>query len=67
MGVEVNEEFVGLYEVPAIDAETLAAVAKDTFTRLNLEKHLETENNNSPGIRILYPTRWTVCADSFFE
>ena len=34
--LEVNEEFVGLYEVPAIDAETLAAVAKDTFTRLNL-------------------------------
>ena len=34
--LKVNEEFVGLYEVSAIDAETLAAVAKDTFTRLNL-------------------------------
>ena len=144
--LEVNEEFIGLYEVPAIDSATLAAVAKDTFTRLNLsfsklrgqcydgasamkgirsglvpriqelesraiythcyghsinlalksskllkdaldmtreitkysprreapqegrqsskEKHLEIENDNSPGIRILYPTRWTVCADS---
>ena len=149
--LEVNEEFVGLYGVPAIDAETLAAVAKDTFTRLNLsfsklrgqcydgasamkgirsglvpriqeiesravythcyghsinlavndalksskllkdaldmtrevtklikysprreaifrrlkeEKHFEIENDNSPGIRVLCPTRWTVCADS---
>ena len=149
--MEVNEEFVGLYEVPAIDAETLAAVAKDTFTRLNLsfsklrgqcydsasamkgirsglvpriqeiesravythcyghsinlavndalksskllkdaldmtrevtklikysprreaifrrlkkEKHFEIENDNSPGIRVLCPTRWTVCSDS---
>lgn len=34
--LEVNEEFVGLYEVPAIDAETLATVAKDAFSRLNL-------------------------------
>ena len=148
--LEVNKEFVGLYEVPAIDAETLAAVAKDTFTRLNLsfsklrgqcydgasamkgirsglvpriqeiesravythcyghsinlavndalksskllkdaldmtceitklikysprreaifrilkeEKHFEIENDNSTGIRVLCPTRWTVCAD----
>ena len=34
--LEVHEEFIGLYEVPAIDAATLATVAKDTFTRLNL-------------------------------
>ena len=34
--LEVNEEFIGLYKVPAIDAATLTAVAKDTFTRLNL-------------------------------
>ena len=149
--LEVNEEFIGLYEVPAIDAATLTAVAKDTFTSLNLSfskvrgqcydgasamkgvrsgivpriqelesraiythcyghsinlatndalktskllkdtldmtreitklmkyfprreaifrslkegKHLEIENDNSPGIRVLCPTRWTVCADS---
>ena len=36
--MEVNEEFIGLYQVPAIDAATLTicTVAKDTFTRLNL-------------------------------
>ena len=34
--LEVHEEFIGLYEVPAIDAVTLATVAKDTFTKLNL-------------------------------
>ena len=26
--------------------------------------HLEIENDSSPGIRVLCPTRWTVCADS---
>ena len=149
--LEVHEEFIGLYEVPAIDAVTLATVAKDTFTRLNLsfsklqgqcydgasamkgirsglvpriqelesravythcyghsinlaandalksskllkdaldmtreitklikysprreaifqslkeKNHLEIENDSSPGIRVLCPTRWTVCADS---
>ena len=34
--LEVHEESFGLYEVPAIGAATLATVAKDTFTRLNL-------------------------------
>ena len=34
--LEVNEDFIGLYEVPAIDSATLAVVAKDTFMRLNL-------------------------------
>lgn len=32
----VNEEFIGLYQVPFIDAATLVLVAKDTFQRLNL-------------------------------
>ena len=149
--LEVHEEFIGLYEVPAIDAATLATVAKDTFTRLNLsfsklrgqcydgasamkgirsglvpriqelephtiythcyghsinlaandalkgskllkdaldmtreitklikysprreaifqslkeQSHFEIENDSSSGIRVLCPTRWTVCADS---
>ena len=34
--LEVNEEFIGLYQVLAIDAATLTTVAKVTFTRLNL-------------------------------
>ena len=29
--LEVHEEFIGLYEVPAVDAVTLATVAKVTF------------------------------------
>ena len=149
--LEVHEEFIGLYEVPAIGAATLATVAKDTFTRLNLsfsklqgqcydgasamkgirsglvlriqelepravythwyghsinlaandalkgskllkdaldmtreitklikysprreaifqslkeQSHFEIENDSSSGIRVLCPTRWTVCADS---
>ena len=33
---EVNEEFIGLYAVPRIDAATLFSVIKDTLTRLNL-------------------------------
>ena len=28
-------EFIGLYQVPSIDAGTLVSVAKDTFQRLN--------------------------------
>ena len=32
----VNEEFIGLYQVPSIDAATLVSVARDTFQRLNL-------------------------------
>ena len=33
---EVNEEFLGVYQVPSIDAETLTAAAKDTLCRMNL-------------------------------
>ena len=32
----VDEEFIGLYQVPSIDTATLVSVAKDTFQRLNL-------------------------------
>ena len=35
MGVR-SEEFIGLHQVPSIDAATLVSVAKDTFQRLNL-------------------------------
>lgn len=34
--LEVHEDFVGLYCVPAIDAATLTTVIKDVFLRLNL-------------------------------
>lgn len=34
--LEVHEEFIGLYNVPSVDAETLATVAKDALVRLNL-------------------------------
>ena len=33
---QVHEEFIGLYKVPSIDAETLTTTIKDTFMRLNL-------------------------------
>ena len=33
---EVNEEFLGLYEVSSIDASTLTTVANDVFARMNL-------------------------------
>jgi len=33
---EVNEEFIGLYVVESIDANTLVSVIKDVFQRLNL-------------------------------
>jgi len=33
---EVNEEFIGIYAVPRIDAATLFSVIKDTLTRINL-------------------------------
>ena len=33
---EVHEEFVGMYQVPCTDAETLTAVISDVFTRMNL-------------------------------
>lgn len=33
---QVHEEFIGLYKVPSVDAETLTATIKDTLTRLNL-------------------------------
>ena len=33
---EVHEEFIGLYFVPSIDADTLTRVIKDTLMRLNL-------------------------------
>ena len=33
---EVDEDFLGLYTVPSIDAATLFSVIKDTLTRLNL-------------------------------
>jgi len=33
---EVNEEFLGVYQVPSIDAKTLTAAAKDTLCRMNL-------------------------------
>ena len=32
----VHEEFLGLYEVPTIEAATLFDAIKDVFTRLNL-------------------------------
>ena len=32
----VHEEFIGLYSVPAIDADTLTSVIKDSLVRLNL-------------------------------
>ena len=32
----VHEEFIGLYSVPAIDADTLTTVIKDSLLRLNL-------------------------------
>ena len=34
--LEVHEEFLGLYHVPSIDAQTLTTVAKDTLVRMNL-------------------------------
>ena len=34
--LEVNEEFLGLYHVPSIDAATLTIAAKDTLCRMNL-------------------------------
>ena len=33
---QVHEEFIGLYKVTSIDAETLTATIKDTLIRLNL-------------------------------
>ena len=33
---QVHEEFIGLYQVPSTDAETLTTTIKDTLTRLNL-------------------------------
>ncbi|XP_062523064.1 zinc finger MYM-type protein 1-like [Corticium candelabrum] len=33
---EVHEEFVGMYQVPCTDAETLTAIISDVFTRMNL-------------------------------
>lgn len=33
---EVNEEFLGLYNVPTIDVTTLTMAAKDTLCRINL-------------------------------
>ena len=33
---EVNEEFLGVYNVPTIDAATLTVAAKDTLYRMNL-------------------------------
>ena len=33
---DVNEELIGLHEVPSTDTATLTSVAKDTFIRLNL-------------------------------
>ena len=32
---EVNEEFIGLYHVPSIDAATLTSVIQDVFVRMN--------------------------------
>ena len=32
----MHEEFIGLYSVPAIDADTLTSVIKDSLLRLNL-------------------------------
>ena len=32
----VHEEFIGLYSLPAIDADTLTSVIKDSLVRLNL-------------------------------
>ena len=34
--IDVHKEFVGLYNVPSIDAATLTSVAKDPLCRLNL-------------------------------
>ncbi len=33
---EVQEEFIGLYHVPSIDAATLSSVIQDVFARMNL-------------------------------
>ena len=34
--LEVHEEFMGLYMVPSIDADTLVTVIKDCLVRMNL-------------------------------
>ena len=34
------------------------------FQSLKEQSHFEIENDSSSGIRVLCPTRWTVCADS---
>lgn len=36
MSKEVYEEFIGFYQVDAIDSSTLTSVIKDTLTRMNL-------------------------------
>ena len=33
--LNVHEEFIGLYVVPLIDAQTLTGVIKDTLLRMN--------------------------------
>ena len=33
---DLNEEFLGVYQVPSIDAKTLTAATKDTLCRMNL-------------------------------
>jgi len=34
--LKVNEDYVGLYEVPSIDADTLTSAIKDVLLRMNL-------------------------------
>ena len=34
---EVNEEFIGLYEVPSFDSKTLVVVLKDSLCRMNID------------------------------
>lgn len=34
--LEISEDFIGLYQVPAIDADTLTAAIKDVLLRMNL-------------------------------
>jgi len=38
--LQINEDFVGLYEVPKADADTLSRIILDTLLRLGLDRHL---------------------------
>lgn len=36
--LKVNEDYVGLYEVPSIDADTLTSAIQDVLLRMNLSR-----------------------------